>query len=1140
MQIGVLGPLRIVLDGVERDAGPAKQRALLAALALHPNRVVTVDTLVEQLWPTGPPLAVSASLHGYVAGLRRVLEPSRAARSQPSVLVTSGRGYLLRTPPAVVDAAAFADVVQAATRWPGAATDRPAPGGGEATIATDDLDRALGWWRGEPFAELDDPDARAERARLVELRLAAVSLLARAELEQGRVDAAVARLTPEASDQPLREDLWTLLATALARAGRQADALAAIRTVRDRLADELGVEVGPQLQRLEVAILRQEPDVTGASPAGARTGPQHAVSAAAVPVAAAPDVPAVGGATEVLTVESTTDDVGSAGLSGDPYATPLVGRRPELDALDSCLRRTVTAADPQYCVLVGEPGIGKTRLLGELAGRAGAAGFTVLTGRCSSDEGAPPLWPWRAVLAALSDVAPDAGLPAAEVLLQPGIASTADRFQLFDQVAAGLAAAARRRPVLVVLDDLHWADPSSLRLLQHLVETVTGAPLLVAATRRSHPEPTGPLAELAASLARRGALRIELSGITSAEVSALAGSLDTALDVAAANALRERTGGNPFFLVELLRLGGTTGRTAVPAPVGDVITARAATLPAGTRALLDTAATLSRDIDPAFLARVHGVGLDDTLDGLEPAIAAGLVVADPATGALRFGHALVRDALDATAPVLRRQRLHARAATLLAERAGPDRLAQIAEHWLRAGPAYASVGWRAAAEAARYASDLAAYDEAAALLAAALDAQRSDPEAGPDDRYDLLMARALACRGAADSAGQQAATSEAMPLASDVERLARAAITTSEGALWSNRRKGEVHPPTVAALRRAVRELPATDSALRCRVLLALSRELFWTPGGAEPLAWAEQGLAMARRLGDSGLRAWACQTMLVADQRPPLLAERALLAAESLAAARAAGDAESEAVALFWSGVLAGEGGRPTDRERDVRAAMEIAGRLRLRYLQVMLGAHEVPWLTLHGRFAEAAERLDLMSGLAAPAEFAFRLESVAAAQACLAMWQNRAADVLAAYAATDVQSPTDMGTSLLLLLVRAGQLDAAAHHLDRRPIPLDVDDFAASMDLSIGAEVALVLHRPQLAADVYPLLLPLAGRIACAGIAGPIGPVDAYLALAAAAVGETGIAAEHAAAALRQCEDWQMPPVAAWFIDLRERFAF
>ena len=105
---------------------------------------------------------------------------------------------------------------------------------------------------------------------------------------------------------------------------------------------------------------------------------------------------------------------------------------------------------------------------------------------------------------------------------------------------------------------------------------------------------------------------------------------------------------------------------------------------------------------------------------------------------------------------------------------------------------------------------------------------------------------------------------------------------------------------------------------------------------------------------------------------------------------------------------------------------------------------------------------------------------------------------------------------------------------------MPLDADTFAASMDLSIGAEAALVLHRPQLAADVYPLLLPLAGRIACAGIAGPVGPVDAYLALAAAAVGETGLAAGHAEAALRQCEDWRMPPVAAWLTDLRERFAF
>jgi hypothetical protein len=296
----------------------------------------------------------------------------------------------------------------------------------------------------------------------------------------------------------------------------------------------------------------------------------------------------------------------------------------------------------------------------------------------------------------------------------------------------------------------------------------------------------------------------------------------------------------------------------------------------------------------------------------------------------------------------------------------------------------------------------------------------------------------------------------------------------------------------------------------------------------------------MARRLDDPGLQAWACHTLIVADQRPPLLEQRARIAAESLDCARAAGDAEAEAVSLFWAGVLAGEAGRTADRQRDVTAALAIADRLRLRYLQVLLLAHQVPWLALLGRFDDAAVTLDRLSTFAATADFPFRTEALVAAQACLAIWQGRAAEVLADYVATDAASPTDMGTSLLLVQLRAGRLDLAASHLDQRPIPLDPDSFAASMDLSIGAEAALVLHRPQLAAAVYPVLLPLAGRVACAGIAGPVGPVDAYLALAAAAVGEQELAARHAGAALRQCGDWRMTPVADWLTALRARFAF
>src|SRR4051812_6784680 len=112
MRIAVLGPVRVVRDEVELDLGPHKQRALLAALALSPDRVVPSDTIVDLLWGDAPPPAVAASLHGYVAALRRVLEPTRAARGEPAVLVTVGHGYVLRVPPEAVDAVRFAAAVE--------------------------------------------------------------------------------------------------------------------------------------------------------------------------------------------------------------------------------------------------------------------------------------------------------------------------------------------------------------------------------------------------------------------------------------------------------------------------------------------------------------------------------------------------------------------------------------------------------------------------------------------------------------------------------------------------------------------------------------------------------------------------------------------------------------------------------------------------------------------------------------------------------------------------------------------------------------------------------------------------------------------------------------------------------------------
>ncbi|MBD3142124.1 AfsR/SARP family transcriptional regulator [Microbispora bryophytorum] len=264
---GVLGPVT-AWDGAG-DAialkGP-RHRAVLARLIVARGRVVPVTRLVDDLWDEPPAGAVGA-VRTFVAALRRALEPDRPPRTPARLLVTEGPGYALRAGADAVDAWRFEHAV--------AADLPPEDGLGR-------LEQALGWWRGPAYAEFADQDwARAERSRLAELRLHAVERHARMRLALGRAAEAVPDLDAHAAGHPWREEAWRLLALALYRSGRQGDALAVLRRARALLVDELGVDPGPGLRRLETDILRQA-DHLESSPLGSSTrGPAERVWAEA-------------------------------------------------------------------------------------------------------------------------------------------------------------------------------------------------------------------------------------------------------------------------------------------------------------------------------------------------------------------------------------------------------------------------------------------------------------------------------------------------------------------------------------------------------------------------------------------------------------------------------------------------------------------------------------------------------------------------------------------------------------------------------------------------------------------------------------------------------------------------------------------
>lgn len=1087
----MLGPVAVSADGVELDLGTPKQRTLVAALALSDGRPVGVDTIVDLLWGDAPPPGVATTLQAYVSGLRKVLEPGRARRAPAEVLVTVGAGYALRVPAEDVDAHAFEQAVADAHRR----LEAPRPSRAELEAVDALLGAALARWRGTPYAELGDASAAvAERARLGELRLVALEDRAVAALALGRHATAAGELEALTAAHPLRERLWGLRALALARSGRQAEALEVLRRVREVLDDELGIEPGAELRGLQTALLRQDAALDWTPP------PEDASEA-------------------------------PGGVAAAPW--PMVGRDQQLAALARGLDAAL-AGTTSFAAVTGEPGIGKSRLVAELGRRAVAAGARVAVGRCSSDEGAPPLWPWRSVLEALG-------------LEFPDVTEAADGFRVREAILAALRTQARDESVVVVLEDLHWADPASLRGLMLLAESVADARLLVLATWRDQPEPTGLLADTAEALARRHALRLHLTGLGPEEVAEVVGGVtDAQPSPAEVAALHERTDGNPFFLVEYARLAGERGDLATllaeddtPRAVHDVLARRLARLPEDTRAALATAAVVGRQFDGPTLAAVLGTDEDGALDLLEPAVGAGLVV-EEGIDRYAFAHALVRDSLYAGLSASRRARRHAAVAAAIA---GTGRASEEARHWLAAGPAHAATAWRAAERAAEDARALHAHEDRAELLTAALTAMADDPAATARDRFDARMELADAHRWSARwtelAAGVAAAIDEAREIG-DPELLAAAALATTQGALWQATNHGEVNEVVVTALRDALDDLPPEPSGLRCRALVALASEQYYISPFVERAELVAKARAMAEELGDPGLMVDVAQVGVAALWKPDTAGERAAWAQESVRLARELGRDRDVVISATLQAVALGEAGRPLEMREVIAQARAEADRLRLAYAQLVLDGLEIPWLAMAGRFEECAAMLDRMRRVERTVTLPQSDVAILGAELVLTVWSGHAGEVVDVLVAMEETDPLPLTSVTAALLCRADRVDDAREHLRRYAVDLDHDDWFSMLAWCNAAEAAMYVGDRELAAAALERIAPFPGSSCSAGSGNASGPVDHYLACAHAALGDLDAARAHADRAEELCEQWEIPLAAQRLRDQRDRFGF
>lgn len=622
------------------------------------------------------------------------------------------------------------------------------------------------------------------------------------------------------------------------------------------------------------------------------------------------------GAVMLLSIDSEPERQAFPSALASVPREQFVGRENAIDDLTNAWLDVVAGHRRAYAV-GGEPGIGKTRLCSEIARRAHHDGAIVLYGRCDEHMGRSyqPFADAIATHARSSDPATltrqlsDHGSNLARLLpelatLVPGLAvpsddvSEMDRYRLFHGVTAFLERLSVEAPVVLVIDDVHWADRSTTLLLGHVLRASKPSRALVLMTYRDTELPSHhPMAELLADLRLDDRVgRVRLSGLDEDEVAALMRSVagdrfDETID-GLTNALCRETGGNPFFAAEVGRSlveapTPESGLLHVPESVRHVVTQRVAHLKGDAADLLPVAAVIGHEFDASTLAAAAGVDDETCWDALDEAARAGIVVElSDRVDHYRFAHAIVRqtlyDSLSSTRQVLLHRRVGDAIESLSADANGGGRVAELAEHF---GKAVVAIGPDKAAHYATAAGDLAfaqfANDEAADYYGRALALLDDRGDLPFERRCDILISLGDAQRRAGRLEHRQTLL-DAAGLAmkqGDSTRLARAALANNRSGCWSM--AGSVDEERVAVLEAALDALGDQDDALRARVSAFLSVELMFAGQDERKLATAAEAVVIARRLGDQAVLADTLIARFQALLHPSTLAEREAIVEE-------------------------------------------------------------------------------------------------------------------------------------------------------------------------------------------------------------------------------------------------------------------
>jgi DNA-binding SARP family transcriptional activator len=1091
--VHVLGAVYgVTPDGSIVDVPSASQRRLLGLLAVHAPRQLRAEWLADVLGVT------TGALRTTVSRLRTTIGPA--------TLRTTSTGYSLEGD---VDATQFCSEV--------ANADKTADKLGA-------LEQALTLWTGPVLEEFQGEEwARGETARLTEIHAASVDEYVDQLISAHRETDAIAAAEGQIGQYPYRDRSRGLLIRALALAGRQADALRAFQSYRSLLVEEMGTEPSPEVVRTERRV------ATGWNGVDANRELSTPIGAMDIPLPAnlAHRVAFVGRSTEQEVLRTQLALVGESGLR---------------------------------CVVVGgEAGMGKTTLLAEFANSVTSSAMaTVLYGRC--DETGVPLEPFRSVLDAcvehapldlltehvahfggeLTRLCPRLGTRVATTPAPTGSDDATERFLTFDAAVDLLRRIASRRPLVLILDDLQWAEPTALLLLRQLVRTLADAPVLVLVSRRDPGEQiSDQLRTALAEFELDEVSHLQLMGLNEAELAELVVAATRAVPDPelrrVTGRLRDETAGNPLYASQLVRHWMDLGRAAgeregqqgrptmvmpegVPPSLREVVWSRVRTLGQDVFAVLAAASVLGLEFPEDILLETLDLP-DETVRGaLDAAVAAGILIdLRSVRRAMRFVHALVANAMYSEIGPSSRARMHERVVRALTKDDGslhPDVVLQLARHCTLAGLPEEALHWSVSAGDHAFAH--LAPTEAAHHYQVALDAaetlHRSDAQ-----RADLLVRLGHAQFRAGDPQAQAnlGQGAELARRSGQRQTLIRAALVADLGIprVGTFVQESEI-------VESALEVADPADTATYARLLALLSKSLTFTPDVGRRVTLAHRALRLAEESDDATLLAGVAPAVLAALWAPGNERLRSEVAARALSAAEASGDPLMQFSDNLAARQVAIELGDPVMAAHTLSRLRATAQNVGEPYLRWIIGLAETFEAMMAGRLSDAealaAEALDF--GLQIGATDAFAI--YAGQFFVLRTFAGRYGELFPLVEQAARENPTVLPFKLAygIICVAVGHADAARdilyEGLESGFVELGVDNFWMTSVIAYVI-IAIELDDREAAARLLPVIDPYASVISFNGATSQ-GPVSAYAGKLASLLGRHDEAEGHLRAAL------------------------